>query len=42
MPSSCAIPAGLAYFPDGMIVQDESTNALAIIQGARNSRFPAR
>ena len=28
-----AIPAGLAYFPDGMIIEDESSGALAIIQG---------
>ena len=33
-----AIPTGLAYFPDGMIVQDESTSAVAIIQGGAN--FP--
>ena len=28
-----AIPTGLPYFPDGMIVQDASTGAMSIIQG---------
>ena len=35
-----AILAGLAYFPDGMIVQDQSTNAVAIIAaGQKHSLF---